>query len=306
MTSDAEPALVEVFSSRQRRPCDERSFVLSAVGIQSVVTHAGARFILWVSESDASQAQAQLRQYELENRPGPPPPPPPRLYPDAWIGCVFYVCCLMAVAYALSAGLVRLDAFDVGDLHAASVQGGQLWRAWTALTLHVDGVHLAANLSAGTWFGYLAARQMGVGTAWFLIVNGAALANLLEGWLGPPDHRSVGASTAAFTALGLMAAYSWRERYQLPQSWARRWGPLVAGVVLLGWTGSGGGSEDGTNAAADVDVFGHVAGFAVGIVLGATAALPASRRFLERVPQWLAGCAALAPLVVAWVLALRS
>jgi rhomboid protease GluP len=294
-----------VFRSLRRRPSDERAFVLAAVGIQSAVTFAGARFILWVSEADAPQALAHLRQYETENRPRPPPPPPPRQYPDAWVGCVGYVLCLMGVAYLISAGLVRLDAFDTGDLHAASVRSGQLWRAWTALTLHVDGAHLAANLGAGVWFGYLAGRQIGVGSAWFLIVSGAALANLIEGYFGVPDHRSVGASTAVFTALGLMSAYSWRERYQFPQGWARRWGPLVAGVILLGWTGSGGGSEDGSGSE-NIDLFGHVAGFIVGIVLGAVAALPACRRLLDRVPQWVAGAAALASIVIAWAFALRS
>jgi membrane associated rhomboid family serine protease len=275
------------------------------VGIESTVTFAGTGFILWVSEPDAFRATAQLRQYESENRPAPAPPPPPRLYPNAWLGCVLYVVVLMGVAYAISNGLVRLDAFDTGDLHAASVRAGQWWRAWTALTLHVDGPHLAANLAAGVWFGYLAARQVGVGTAWFLIVSGAALANMIEGLTGPPEHRSVGASTAAFTALGLMAAYSWRERFQLPQQWARRWGPLVAGVILLGWTGSGGGSEEAPGAA-EVDLFGHLAGFIVGLLLGALAALPASRRLLERVPQWLAGGIALASVAIAWAFALWS
>jgi rhomboid protease GluP len=302
---DDAPILVEVFRSTRRRASDERALVLDAVGIQSVVTFAGRSFILWVSEPDAPRALAHLSQYESENRPAPPPPPPPRLYPHAWVGCLAYVLCLMGVAYAISAGLVRLDAFDTGDLHAASVQRGQLWRAWTALTLHVDGAHLAANLGAGVWFGYLAARQIGVGSAWFLIVSGAALANLFEGLFGPPDHRSVGASTAAFTALGLMAAYSWRERYQLPQRWARRWGPLVAGVILLGWTGSGGGSEEGPGSE-NVDLVSHVAGFAVGILLGATAALPWCRRLLDRVPQWLAGAAALASIAIAWTFALLS
>src|SRR6202007_2817409 len=96
----------------------------------------------------------------------------------------------------------------------------------------------------GPWSECPAARQMGVGTAWFLTVTAAALANLLEGLLGPPEHRAVGASTAVFAALGAMSAYSWRERFALPQRWARRWGPLVAGVILLGWTGSGGGGAD--------------------------------------------------------------
>ena len=135
------------------------------------------------------------------------------------------------------------------------------------------------------------------------------LANLIEGFFATPDYRSVGASTAVFTALGLMSAYSWRERYEFPQRWARRWGPLVAGVILLGWTGSGGGSEDSLRNGPEsvhVDLFAHIAGFAVGIVLGVVAALPPSRRLLDRVPQWAAGGAALASIVVAWAFALRS
>ena len=281
--------------------------MLVAVGIQNAVTFAGAGFILWVNEADAPQALAHLRQYESENRPLPPPPPPPRLYPHAWVGCLAYLVCLVGVAFLISGAHVRLDAFDTGDLNPVNIRAGQLWRAWTALTLHIDGPHLAANLTAGAWFGYLAARQIGVGSAWFLIVSGAALANLTEGFFAAPDHRSVGASTAVFTALGLMAAYSWRERYQFPQGWARRWGPLVAGVILLGWTGSGGSSEDNPGAGAEnIDIYGHVAGFIVGIVSGATAALPWCRRHLERVPQWLAGTAALASILVAWTFALLS
>jgi membrane associated rhomboid family serine protease len=305
MADDAAES-VAVFRSLRRRPSEERALVLVAVGIESEVTFTRAGFVLWVNEADASRAVAHLRQYEIENRPVPPPPPPPRLYPNAWVGCLAYVLCLMGVAYAISGGHVRLDAFDIGHLHAGSVQSGQLWRAWTALTLHVDGAHLAANLGAGVWFGYLAARQMGVGTAWFLIVTGAALANLIEAFCGPADHRAVGASTAVFTALGVMAAYSWRERYQLSQQWARRWGPLVGGVILLGWTGSGGGSEDGTGPAENVDLVGHVAGFVVGLVLGATAALPWCRRLFDRVPQWLFGGIALGSIAIAWACALRS
>jgi rhomboid protease GluP len=300
------PILVEVYRSIRRRPCEERALVLVAVGIQSAVTFAGTGFILWVNEADAPQARAHLRQYETENRPPPPAPPPPRLYPYAWIGCLAYVVCLLGVAFLISGAHVRLDAFDTGDLNPVAIRAGQLWRAWTALTLHIDGPHLAANLAAGVWFGYLAARQIGVGSAWLLIVTGAALANLTEGLFGAPDHRSVGASTAVFTALGLMAAYSWRERYQFPQGWARRWGPLVAGVILLGWTGSGGSSEEGAGGAENIDIYGHVAGFIVGIVLGATAALPWCRRQLERVPQWLAGGAALASILVPWAFALLS
>ncbi|HEX8782086.1 MAG TPA: rhomboid family intramembrane serine protease [Steroidobacteraceae bacterium] len=293
-----EDDLVTVFRSAYRRQCNERLLVLTAVGVEAVITAAEGAFLLQVAPQDAGYAIRHLLQYEAENRPTPAPPPPP-VYAHAWVGCAIYVLVLVGVAWVLSNGLVRLDAFDLGELDAARVQTGEWWRAWTALTLHLDAPHLAANLGAGTWFGYLAARQMGSGTSWLITVTGAALANLLEGLLAPPEHRAVGASTAVFSALGAMSAYSWREHFALPQRWARRWGPLIAGVVLLGWTGAGG---EGT----DVDVVAHVAGFAVGVLLGATAALPRSRLVLQRVPQWLTGAAALASLAIAWGCALRA
>ncbi|HXY95629.1 MAG TPA: rhomboid family intramembrane serine protease [Steroidobacteraceae bacterium] len=288
---------VTAFRSRRRRACEERQLVLLAVGVVAELVPGEGEFLLQVDAQDAAYAVRHLAQYESENRAPPPPPPPPYLYPHAWVGCVLYVVTLIGVAYVVGNGLVRLDAFDLGTLDCARVQAGEWWRAWTALTLHLDGPHLAANLGAGVWFGYLASRQTGAGTAWFLTVTGAALANLAEGLTGPPEHSAVGASTAVFTCLGLMSAYSWRERLYLPQHWGRRWAPLVAGVALLGWTGSAG---EGT------DLVAHLAGFTTGVLLGVAVASGASRRWLERVPQWLTGAAALAEIAVAWAFALRS
>lgn len=287
---------VTVFRARRRRTCEERLLVLLAVGVVAELVPEAGEFLVQVDAQDAAYAANHLAQYESENR-APPPPPPPRLYPHAWVGCFLYVVTLVGVAYVVGGGLVRLDAFDLGALDCARVQAGEWWRAWTALTLHLDGPHLAANLGAGVWFGYLAARQLGSGTAWVLTVTGAALANLAEGLTGPPAHSAVGASTAVFTALGLMSAYSWRERFHLPQHWGRRWAPLVAGVILLGWTGSAG---EGT------DLVAHLAGFTTGVLLGIAAAASTSRRWRERIPQWLSGAVALAQIAIAWGFALRA
>lgn len=287
---------VTVYRSRRRRPCDERLLVLIAVGIAGLVVPAYGEFLLQVEALDAADAIRQLAQYEAENR-APPPPPPPRLYPYAGVGCLLYAATLVGVASAISAGSVRLDAFDLGVLDCARVQAGQWWRAWTALTLHLDAPHLVANLGAGIWFGWLAARQIGAGLAWLLTVSGGALANLVEGLTGPAEHSAVGASTAVFAALGALSAYSWRERWHVRQRWARRWGPLIAGVVLLGWTGSSG---EGT------DLVGHMGGFLAGVLLGAAAAQPRLRQMLDRVPQWFAGVLALAQVALAWTCALLS
>jgi len=300
-------AVVEVFRSFRKADCEERAFVLTAVGIPNHVHFDGWHFVLTVEETQYDAAIAHLRRYAAESRPAPPQPPPPRLYAFAIVGCVVYALVLQLVGFAVASGAWRLDAFDIGAIDSGRVQAGEWWRAWTALTLHVDAGHLIANLAAGVWFGYLAGRQLGPGHAWLLTVVGAGVANLVESLLGPGNHHSVGASTAVFAVLGLMAAYTWRIRYELPQRWALRWGPLVAGALLLGWLGTGGLS--GTDkpeviAASTTDIVAHAMGFLVGAVLGAAAAMGAVRARLARVPQWASGLAAVGIVAAAWAVAL--
>ena len=301
--------VLEVFRSFRRADCEERAFVLTAVGIPNHVHFDGWQYVLTVEEPQHDAAVIHLARYATESRPLPPPPPPQKLYPFALVGCVLYVLALVLIGYAVAGGVWRLDAFEIGSIDSARVQAGEWWRAWTALTLHVDAAHLFANLGAGAWFGYLAGRQLGPGNAWLLTVVGAGTANLIESLLGPGSHHSVGASTAVFTALGLMAAYTWRIRYELPQRWALRWGPLVAGALLLGWLGTGGLS--GTDkpeviAASTTDIVAHATGFIVGAVLGAVAAISVVRKRLAQLPQWASGTAAIGVIAVAWSIALSS
>ena len=290
-------ALAEVFRSALRTDCDDRAFMLAAVGVPSTIEIDTEHFVLLVEAAEAPRALRHLRQYEAESRPAPPLPPLSQPFAHAWLGCLVYGIVLVGVGYAVSNGLWRLDAFELGELNAQRVQDGQWWRAWTALTLHLDSAHLAANLGAGIWFGYLAARQIGSGTAWLLIVSGAALANLFEAQFGPGSHRAVGASTAVFCALGLLAAHSWRTRTYLSPRWASRWAPLVGGAALLGWLGTAGEG---------VDIVAHALGFAAGCLLGAGVALRAVARALRTVPQWLGGLAALCSIGIAWACALSS
>jgi membrane associated rhomboid family serine protease len=276
--------------------------MLGAVGIQSSIVFDGLQFVVLVSDADVASALSHLTQYEVERRPGPPPPPPLPALPHAWVGCVVYAALLVCIGLMVSNGFWRLDAFDAGALDAARVQGGQWWRAWTALTLHLDGSHLVANLAAGIWFGYLAARQVGSGVSWLLIVAAAGAANLIEAMAGPGSHQSVGASTAVFASLGLLSAHSWRLRAPALQQWAQRWAPLVGGLVLLAWFGAG---DQDPDAVVHTDVVAHVLGFAMGIAAGVLAAR--QRACIgQRVPQWAAGLAAVTWIALAWTFALLS
>lgn len=286
---------IEIYHSATREDCAERAFVLTAVGVPHEMSTSPEGFSLWVDAANLEQAREHLWRYQQESR----RPPriaraPPRLYNHAWVGSAVYVLVLLAVAYAISAGLGRLDAFEAGELNAGLVQQGQWWRAWTALTLHLDPAHIAANIGAGAWFGYLAGRLLGPGTAWGLVVLGAGAANLIEALLAAPEQRSVGASTAVFTALGLMAAYSWRERHLTTMRRAQRYGPLFAGVILLGWLGTSG---------EHTDIMAHLLGFAVGGVLGAVIASPPLQRVWQLLPQWVGAALALGLLGFAWACA---
>ncbi|HUN24720.1 MAG TPA: rhomboid family intramembrane serine protease [Steroidobacteraceae bacterium] len=289
---------IEVYRSARLADCDERAFVLTAIGVAHELVREGDHYLLRVDPQAAAAARAHLARYEDERRTPPPPKPaPPPLHSFAWLGCAVYAMVLFGVAYAVSNGLGRLDAFSRGELNALQVQHGEWWRAWTALTLHLSWNHLLANLGAGVWFGYLAGRLLGAGVAWALIVLGAGGANLLEGLLATPSDRAVGASTAVFAALGIISAHSWWQRRPLAQHWAVRWSPLTAGVVLLGWLGTSG---------EHTDVFAHLAGFACGVALGAVAATRRAERALRTVPQPLAGALALGAMALAWTLALRN
>ncbi|MGH8113825.1 MAG: rhomboid family intramembrane serine protease [Rhodanobacteraceae bacterium] len=277
--------------------------MLEAVGIGSETCYEAPFYLLTVAAADAEHAREQLTLYERERRPPAPAPPRAPLWPHAWIGCALYAAVLIFIGLAITNGLWPPNAFDAGTLDAGRVQAGQWWRAWTALTLHLNGEHLGANLLVGIWFGYLAGRQQGPGHAWFLVVIGAAAANLCEALLSPATYRAVGASTAVFTALGLLCAYAWGSHARRAEHWALQWGPLVCGVVLLAWFGSGSGSS-GSQGATQVDVVAHALGFVAGVLLGLISARPLSKRLLGRIPQWVTGLIALAQIAAAWRFAL--
>jgi Uncharacterized membrane protein (homolog of Drosophila rhomboid) len=289
--------LIEIHSSPHLAECEERAFVLTAVGIPSEVTFEGGLFRLWVDESVVVLATRHLAQYEAESRvvPAPPPPPPEERHGGAWIGALLYAFVLLGASFAIARGIGPLDAFARGELDASRVQQGEWWRAVTALVLHRDAEHLAGNLVFGVWIGYFAGRRLGPGLAWCAIVLSASLANLLDALIGPAVYRSVGASTALFAAIGILAAYTWRERHRTARRWAPRWGPLVAGIVLLGWTGSQG---------ENTDLVAHAAGFVLGAVTGSLLALPSASRLRQRTTQGIAGLATFALLAVAWIRAL--
>jgi rhomboid protease GluP len=286
--------LVEVYRSHWRPACDERAFMLHAVGIASQVVPLGELWSLEVPELAATAAITHLRGYDREN------PPrrrvlarPEQMHPRAWIGPATYVVVMVLVAWLGGHRTFATNWLAAGVLDTAVVRGGEYWRTVTALTLHFDIAHLLSNLGFGAFFGWLASQLLGPGVAFGGAVAAAAIANALNASVQPASHVSAGASTMVFAMLGLLAAYAWRRRADSGERWAYRWAPLIAGVFLLGFTGVGG---------ENTDVLAHLTGFVTGTVagwwLGRLLRIPGPRT------QWLAGLAALAAIAGAWTMAL--
>ena len=287
--------LIPLTPEMPAKACADCAFLLDAVGIPYERRTTATGTSLWVLPEHHARAAQELGAYLRENhRPERPPVIWPR-HPHAIYGVFAYAVVMVAVTAAAMSHAFDKAWVSNGLLDKGFAGRGEWWRVLTALTLHADMLHLLSNLAFGALFGYPAARLFGPGIAWLLILLGAGLAYGIDALLHPPQHYLLGASTAVFTALGLIAAYGWRRHLRNWTPWMRNASPLLAGLALLAFTGTGG---------ENTDILAHFVGFAVGAGMGAICArlpMPAPGR---NGIQWAAGAAALGLLALAWTLAL--
>jgi rhomboid protease GluP len=290
-------AVAEVFRSPRLPDCEARAFLLYAVGIASEIVPIGGEFVLVVAEELRSVALSELRRHEAEARAAVRPPPAPvQLHRGAWIGAVAYALILIIAAWCAGEDLFGVEWREAGALRNAAAQAGEWQRLVTALTLHANVAHLVANLAFGVFFGYFAGQMLGSGVAWLSILASAVLGNLLDSVLMSAGNSSIGASTAVFATLGLVAAHSWRQHSDSRLRWAHRWAPLIAGVALLAFTGAGG---------ENTDVVAHVTGFLSGAAAGVLHAWKPLPVLDSRWMQLGAGLLSAVVIVGAWALALN-
>jgi len=286
---------VTIYRSESERDCLERALVLQAVWAAYQVRREADEFALAVAAMDAARCRAELDAYTMENRDWRSAPPTTRQRADGWNGVLGFVAVLSVMPVLQKRDAFGVDWFSVGMAHAGLIRQGEWWRAVTALTLHIDLEHVLSNLVIGSLVGLFAGRSLGSGLAWCSILVAGALGNFLNAWVHPPDHTSVGSSTAIFAALGLLAAYAWWQRRTRRTSRLERWAPLVGGVLLLSFLGTGGGRTD---------VAAHVLGFLCAVPFGVLCGKLGDSVVSTPRAQFLLGLTALAVLVIAWAFAL--
>lgn len=298
MTQGAEDSWVELARFRDRAAAGQHALVLVAAGIDCQVVTDGARVAIRVEAANAAAAVSELAAYAADNRHSTAPPLRLRPFRAGFAGAMVYCCVLLFVYGAAARGTLSIDWLSIGDAQADLIVTGDWWRALTALGLHADDAHLFANMIAGVFLALVLSQILGSGFAWFLILVAGGLGNAANAFFQASGHAAIGASTAIFGALGLLAVLMTRYQRSFLRRGLRRWAPIAAGLMLLAFLGVEGDR---------IDVGGHIAGFVAGGLLGAgvlSLGEPATRVYGSA--QYAFGTFALVLFAGAWFVGLAG
>jgi membrane associated rhomboid family serine protease len=255
-----------------RRRADEWAVVLAAAGIPHWLRQRLDGWALIVPPDDATSALEMLAAYDQENAvepvadaaAGPSRP---------WTITGAVVALLLIGFFAITGPRAAGSAwFEAGSADAARIVAGEWWRTITALTLHADPPHLLGNAVALAGLLTAVCSELGPGVALWLVLLAGAGGNALTAVAHGGDHVSVGASTAVFGAVGILAALQLLRPGGVAPRARRWWVVIAASLALLALLGT----------ASHADVLAHLFGFLVGGALGAIGALARRRP----VPGW--------------------
>jgi rhomboid protease GluP len=273
------------------RQAEEWALVLAAAGISHRIASDRAFSALLVPADEAPRAQAALDAYEQEARQAPGAviheAAPPYL---AWALSMAVGAFLLLFFAVTGSPAASPRWFERGAASARLIVSGEPWRAVTALTLHLDAVHVAGNALAITVLLPAIVQRLGVGVGILFVLLSGTAGNVLAALTQDSRHVSVGASTGIFGAVGMLAAL----RLFPPRTGRKpRWTVVVAALLLVVLFGT----------AREADVIGHVLGLVSGGVMGLVGAT--LRRPLGPSAQWALLALATMAVIGCWRLALR-
>lgn len=248
-------------TAARRGLAEQWALVLNSQGLDCAVQRAEQGWVLVVRSEEAERALWLLEQYDQENRPRVEKPAEVPAYGSTWIG--LWLALSIAAFHALATSPELDIDWGRGRASADLILRGEWWRTVTALTLHVDFLHLVANsLSLGV-FATAVCYAIGPGLGTGLILLSGAVGNALNAWAHGADHVSIGASTAVFGAVGLLAGQSLLSHRRSGLRGYRAWAPLAAGLGLLAMMGTGGERTDFA-----AHLFGLLSGGVLGLLAG--------------------------------------
>jgi membrane associated rhomboid family serine protease len=275
----------------ERHQADEWAVVLAAGNIPHRLSSRLDGWALIVGARDAEAAREALDAYDRENIADTADVDADAVAPIRGAAVVGVAVGLLLIGFFAVTGTraSRSTWFERGSADAGRIVAGEWWRTVTALTLHADAPHVIGNAGASVVLVGAVSHQLGPGVGLFALLLAGAGGNALTAVAHGAHHDSVGASTAMFGAIGILAATRVMSRGR--RSAARKlWIVVAASLALLALLGTSPGS----------DLLAHLFGLLLGGVVGLAAA-PTLPRPVRPPVQWALAVAVLAVVVGAWL-----
>ena len=275
----------------ERHRADEWAVVLAAGRIPHRLRPRLDGWALIVAARDAEAAREALDAYDRENLANTADAGADAVAPVRGAAAVGVAVSLLLIGFFAATGTraSRSVWFERGGAAAERIVAGEWWRTVTALTLHADAPHVVGNAAASVLLVGAVSHQLGPGVGLWLLLLAGAGGNALTAVALGAHHDSVGASTAMFGAIGILAATRVVSRGRRPAA-RKVWMVGAASLALLALLGT----------SPDADLLAHLFGLLLGGALGLAAA-PALRQPLRPPAQWVLAVAVLALVVGAWL-----
>jgi rhomboid protease GluP len=233
------------------------SLVLISQGIESTIEYSeelgGWGLLIGLPEQE--RALTAIRTYRLENRRWhwrQPVFEPGIFFDWASLGWV------LVLGFFFWAVNLRPGLEPAGIMDSRAVAHGEWYRLFTAVWLHADAGHLAANATLGVVLLGLTMGFYGTGTGLLAAYLAGAGGNVAS-WLFAEAHRSLGASGMVMGCLGLLAAQSLSLRRRTPHASKYILSGVIGGLMMFLLLGVAPGT----------DIRAHLGGFVSGLVIGA-------------------------------------
>ena len=275
----------------ERHRADEWATVLAASYIPHRLRHRGDGWALIVDARDVEAARGALDAFDRENVVHTTDVSVDAVAPVRGAAAVGIAVGLLLIGFFAATGTRASGSvwFERGGAAAERIVAGEWWRTVTALTLHADAPHVVGNAAASVLLVGAVSHQLGPGVGLWLILLAGAGGNALTAVAYGTHHNSVGASTAMFGAIGILAATRVMSRGRRPAA-RKRWMIVAASLALLALLGTNPGS----------DLLAHLFGLLLGGAVGLAAA-PTLSQPVRPPLQWAFAVAVLALVVSAWL-----
>lgn len=228
----------------------EWSLVLLSMGIDHRIIDDNNKLYIEVETNNLNRAKKEIIQYEKENREGLQNNP--TLNESYDFEASFWIL-ISILLFHLVVKNSPFPFFELGCFSSFAIYKGEFWRLVTALFLHRDIAHVLSNLFWEGIFLYFLLKKIPPGMCWFFVLLSGTLGNLINYFVQPINHISIGFSTSVFGTIGIGIGVN------IPENLKGAFIFFMCGLGFFSMLGIGG---------PNVDIIAHFMGLISGLSLG--------------------------------------